>query len=666
MSATATVSLLKQRIHEALVKSNRSVLLVVGSGVSIAATRNAPAASWGGLLRLGIARCEQVAESWRTRRFDAAGALGQLSTGKVADWIDVATSVEKTLGAPDGTAYRDWLRDVFDPQALQPTQPDILHALGALGVPLATTNYDGLLEFALGLQGMTWRNHGLVDQLLSGSYPGDAVLHLHGHFSSPQSVILGASSYAKLLSDKRAQSTLRHLLQSRDLIFVGLGGGLDDPNFGALIDWANEVTLPESRYHFLLLREADAPVWQAKLALDCRIHVLSYGKNYSDLLPFLRSLVTPLNPATGAVIPSSRLAPAWVEESAAAQVPVSRFLVRRAFFDTLRTDSDADAFCQDHFFETYQQFSAGMDRQRKVNILLKRENPEEVFSVLRTYQGRQVSQPLPPTIAPAPPPTGDEPKDAKQALWRALLRLDRIKQWKELVTSVSDPSAGNQLVLLAGKWDQNVALFVRRIEEHLSEHVPTCQVVEVPLCLSSDPAKTGARWGIHLHEVLASKLGIREGETGARLGRATQNGPLVLVLIALPNPLQPLSDLTPEQQAGLGQFVSDILPKHLAENRRVTVLLPLEYRHEQTSLLPWARQLAQSKWNEWPLCASELDKLTLPTWEEVADYLRRYPARLPLPTLLPKVEKLYQELCQPGVSFERLATEIDKIILLHG
>ena len=660
MSVKATVSLLKTRIHEALVKRDRSVLVVVGSGVSIAATGNAPAASWGGLLRLGISRCEQVAGNGRTRRFDAAGALAKLSSGKVADWIDVATSVEKALSAPESTAYRDWLRDAFDPQTLQPTQPDILHALGALGVPLATTNYDGLIEYALRLQPMTWRSHGLVDQLLSGSYPGDAVLHLHGHFSSPQSVILGASSYAKLLADKRAQNTLRHLLQSRDLIFVGLGGGLDDPNFGALIDWANEVTLPESRYHFLLLREAETPVWHAKLALDSRIHVLSYGQNYADLMPFLRSLVTPQNPATGASLPSARLAPAWVEESAVAQVPVSRFLVRRAFFDTLRTDSDADAFCQDHFFETYQQFSEGMDRQRKVNILLERENPEEVFSVLRTYQGRRVPPPPPP-----PPPTGDEPKDAKQALWRALLRLDRIKQWKELVTSVSDPSAGNQLVLLGATWDQNLALFVRRIEEHLSEHVPTCRVVEVPLQLSSDPAKTGARWGIHLQEVLASKLGIREGDTGTRLARATKDGPLVIVLTALLNPLQPLSDLTTEQQAGLGQFLSDKLPAHLAANRRVTVLLPLEYRQEETSLLPWARQIALSKWNAFPLVSSELAKLTLPTWEEVEDYLRRYPVKLPLQTLLPKVKQLYQEVCQPGINFERLATEIDRIIQHH-
>ncbi len=663
MSAPSPVTLLRQRIHEALTKRDRSVLVVVGSGVSIQATGNAKAASWGGLLRLGIERCQQVAQGWRTRRFDAAGVQAQLASSRVTDWIGAATAIEKVLGAPDGAVYKDWLRETVG--ALTPTDPDVLHALGMLGVPLATTNYDGLLEYALGLQGMTWRTHGLVDQLLTGAYPGDAVLHLHGHFSEPQSIILGAASYAKILGDKRAQSTLRYLLQSRDLIFVGMGGGLDDPNFGALIEWANDVSLPESRYHFLLLRESEAPAWRARLVLTSRIHVLSYGQSYADLVPFLRGLVSaPSTP--GITAPSTGIvAPAWVQDSIPQQLTMSRNLVRRAFFETLRTDSDADAFCLDHFPETYRQFSSGMDRQRKVNHLLERERPEEVFALLRTYQKQPTVSVVPPSssVPSIQPATAQQ---TKQAVWRALLRLDRITQWKDLVASVSEPSHCNQLVLLSGCWDQNVSLFLRRIEEHLREHVPSSRVIEVPLKLSSEPAKTGARWGIHLHDVLGSKLGIKNLKPDALLTRATQDGPLVVVLIALPNPLQPISDLTTEQQTGLGEFLSKILPKLLKQSHRVTVLLPLEYRQESQSLLPWAREIALAKWNGFPLCHSELPKLTLPTWEEVEEYLRRYPERLPLDKLLPKVKTLYQELCQPGVTFDRLATEIDNLILLHG
>jgi hypothetical protein len=39
--------------------AKKQVVAVVGSGVSIAATENAPAASWQGLLKQGIAHCEQ-------------------------------------------------------------------------------------------------------------------------------------------------------------------------------------------------------------------------------------------------------------------------------------------------------------------------------------------------------------------------------------------------------------------------------------------------------------------------------------------------------------------------------------------------------------------------------------------------------------------------------
>ena len=40
--------------------AEKKVLVIVGSGVSIAATQNAPAASWKGLLKLGVQRCRDL------------------------------------------------------------------------------------------------------------------------------------------------------------------------------------------------------------------------------------------------------------------------------------------------------------------------------------------------------------------------------------------------------------------------------------------------------------------------------------------------------------------------------------------------------------------------------------------------------------------------------
>lgn len=53
---------------------------------------------------------------------------------------------------------------------------------------------------------------------------------------------------------------------------------------------------------------------------------------------------------------------------------VHRAKLRRELGDALRTDADLDAFCLDHFPNTYAQFASGMDRQQKLNLLLAKEN----------------------------------------------------------------------------------------------------------------------------------------------------------------------------------------------------------------------------------------------------------------------------------------------------
>src|ERR1035438_5952733 len=40
--------------------TRRRILVIVGAGVSISATKNAPASSWPGLLTLGAAHCRKV------------------------------------------------------------------------------------------------------------------------------------------------------------------------------------------------------------------------------------------------------------------------------------------------------------------------------------------------------------------------------------------------------------------------------------------------------------------------------------------------------------------------------------------------------------------------------------------------------------------------------
>lgn len=621
---------LRRRLREARANKDRSMFVVAGSGVSIQATSRAPAASWTGLLGLGVERCKQQASSWKKRRFDAAAVEAKLATRRVSDCIAAASVIESTLRGAGGSVYSRWLEETVG--ELRPTDPEILRALGSLGIPVATTNYDGLLEYELGLQPMTWRTHGLVDQLMAGTFPGGGILHLHGYFNEPQSVVLGASSYDKVLADKRAQDTLRNLLRNRDLIFVGMGGGLSDPNFGALLEWAKDVTLPDSRYHFLLVREDDAREMRLKLPATLRIHVLVYGREHAELAPFLRSLV------------EVAAAPSPAPSTDARPIPVAD--LRRVLFEQLRTDSDFNAFCLDYFPETHRLFAAGMDRQAKTSLLLEREDRA---AVLRQVRGQR-----------------PEDQQTNQAIWRALLRLDRDTQWGALLNSLDDAQHLNQLVLVHGHKDQNLQLFVRRIEEHLRDKARSL-VIQVPLKLAAAIAESGAKWGLHLQQILRSKIGTQPETPAELLARATEEVPLVIVLVGLDNPLHMLSTLTPAQLKGLEDFLTQVLPATLSACRRVTVLLPLEFRDEAQSLLPWARELARTHWQNPPLTFIELAPLTLPTYADVEKYLRRYPEPLrDLPGLLRTAKELCDELCRPGTTFERLASDIDNAILLHG
>lgn len=59
---------------------------------------------------------------------------------------------------------------------------------------------------------------------------------------------------------------------------------------------------------------------------------------------------------------------------------------RRQIRDVLQSDSQFDAFCVDFFPGVYREFSVGMDRTRKENILLEHVSPAALFRGLYTYR----------------------------------------------------------------------------------------------------------------------------------------------------------------------------------------------------------------------------------------------------------------------------------------
>lgn len=181
---------LRQRLHTLPRWSPGSVVAVAGTGVSIQATKGLPeeggrAASWRGLLDLAIAYTDGLKK--KPRGWNAIPLRQALANRPlVADLLTVASAVESALRKAG--ALQAFLSETIG--TLRPTDTEVLRALGLLGVPMATTNYDGLIEWAHEpLQAVTWRHAAAVDEWMTGKQPG--VLHLHGHFRVLDSVVLG-------------------------------------------------------------------------------------------------------------------------------------------------------------------------------------------------------------------------------------------------------------------------------------------------------------------------------------------------------------------------------------------------------------------------------------------------------------------------------------------
>lgn len=257
---------------------------IVGAGVSIFSTRNAQCASWTGLLRHGVQRCTEVVadlpDGWAGRVTD------DIRSGDPDDLLSAAEKVARKLRAPDGGEYARWLRESVG--TLKAERLEVLDVLADLGVTLATTNYDDLIESATGLPPITWMDGTRVERVFRGD--DRAVVHLHGYWQRPESVILGIRSYDQVLGNEQAQAMLRAIAAIRTILFVGCGDGLADPNFGTLLNWTGNVFARSEYRRFLLARSGEVRKRQQEHPPERKIFVLDYGQDFDDLAPFLGTL----------------------------------------------------------------------------------------------------------------------------------------------------------------------------------------------------------------------------------------------------------------------------------------------------------------------------------------------------------------------------------------
>lgn len=257
-------------------------VVVAGAGVSQAATEGT-APGWDGLLAAAIQWCQDhvpgMPQGW-------ADALKQvLALGDVEGMLATAQMVTDKMGGREGSAYRRFLRESF--RSLQLENEDVPRAIADLGVPIATTNYDSLIEQAVGWGTATWLDSPRLQQVFRERER--VVAHLHGHWEEPRSVVLGIQSYDELLDHQGAQSLSHALAAMSSLVLIGVGEGSKDPNLSALRIWMKTALRGTAYPSYRLCRTSERDVLVAEHRNEPIVPV-AYGDRFKDLTPFLRRL----------------------------------------------------------------------------------------------------------------------------------------------------------------------------------------------------------------------------------------------------------------------------------------------------------------------------------------------------------------------------------------
>ncbi|MEZ0362861.1 SIR2 family protein [Mycobacterium sp. pUA109] len=267
--------------------SKKQLVLILGAGVSAAATNGHRLSMWQGLVNDAIDRCVELGERdqmWADR------AKADVTSPYDDDLIAAAEKATSGLGGRTNPQYRRWLRDTVGALHIEDTTlTDVIKLYAERGSLIATTNYDDIPSEATGWPAVAWRDNTTIQRVFRGD--DHAIIHIHGHWREPASVVFGSSSYADVLSDQHAAEFLRFLVWGKTVVFCGFGAGMRDPNFTALRNWLR--TYPNSEYsHYRLARSSEVQTAESEHHADEHITVVPFGATHTDLPTFLDAMLT--------------------------------------------------------------------------------------------------------------------------------------------------------------------------------------------------------------------------------------------------------------------------------------------------------------------------------------------------------------------------------------
>ena len=240
----------------------------------------------------------------------------------------------------------------------------------------------------------------------------------------------------------------------------------------------------------------------------------------------------------------------------------------------------------------------------------------------------------------------------------AALRLDRVTQWSQILEASQVPE--NTLFLFHGSHDQNVGLFLERIQRFFSqESTGPRSFHRVRFNIQGQTPRTGTDWLAHLRDALRCR-----GPLGLGLSQMVRQRPVFIMLGQNPLPLDQLSD---QHVEALREFITDNLPALLREagvRQGVGIMLALDYEEAVPELV--------EKFDRWGAEAEATNELrfrplppaSLPSWEEVHNYLITSVTPRPQSEQIALIKEEYdRRASNPNLTFEKLARLLDRYTL---
>ncbi|WLA74091.1 methyltransferase domain-containing protein [Bradyrhizobium diazoefficiens] len=267
------------------VQSGR-IAIFLGAGISAALAENPRidgfnVASWGGLLTHGakwlLDWCRYEDDFFKSIELDIRGDTTTM----------LAAAQKVSQGLKDHNEYEKWLRasvGTLKYSSRAAVLAEYLKAFAAKQIPLITTNYDGLLEAAMGLEAITWQDkERLLQQLDRSTARSPKIIHLHGQYERPESVVLGITDYTTLLGDEFLEAWRTSLGLTNSLLFIGFGKGLDDPHFLKFISLVQKlIRHGDNRIYRLCRTEECDELTKQNMGIP-----VAYGDDFAQLPEFL-------------------------------------------------------------------------------------------------------------------------------------------------------------------------------------------------------------------------------------------------------------------------------------------------------------------------------------------------------------------------------------------